>query len=295
MNILIAGGSGFLGRALHAHLSPNHNIYILTRKTTNAKYQIHWDGKTMGEWAQRLTEMDAVINLTGFGLEHWPWTQRQKQRFINSRVLPGRALVEAFEKSPRRPGIFIQISGINRYGLRGSGIADESTPPAEDFLAQITVRWEDATKSLEQPGVRHIIARNSVVLDRRGGLFPLMALSVRLFFGGNFGDGKQSMNWIHLKDYVRAIEFLLNNDQAKGAFNLISPQLTTSKEFMRAISKTLHRPFWFHIPKWLLQLTLGEMSVMLTEGRVAKPQHLLDLGYQFQYGDLDLAMKDLFS
>jgi len=295
MNILIAGGSGFLGRALHTHLSSTHNIYILTRKSANAVHQIHWDGNSMGEWAQRLTEMDAVINLTGFGLEHWPWTQRQKQRFIDSRVLPGLALAEAFEKSSQCPGTFIQISGINRYGLRGNSIADESTPPAEDFLAQLTVHWEDATKTIEELGVRRIIARNSVVLARRGGLFPLMALPVRLLFGGNFGDGKQSMNWIHLKDYVHAIEFLLENDNANGAFNLISPQPTTNEEFMRAIAKTLRRPFWFHVPKWLLKMMLGEMSVMLTEGRPARPQHLLDLGYQFEYGNLDLAMKDLFS
>ena len=296
MNILIAGGSGFLGRALTAHLTDQHHkIFVLTRHTPKSPNQIQWDAKTADGWAQRLNEMDAVIHLTGYGLEHWPWTQRQKQRFIDSRVIPGLALAAAFEKATRRPSIFIQTSGINHYGLRGDGIANESTPPAEDFLAQLTVKWEDATKSIEELGVRRIITRNAVVLAKRGGLFPLMALSARLFFGGRFGDGKQSMPWIHIADYVNAIQFLLENQNTHGAYNLIAPALTSNAEFMRVIAKTIHRPFWFHTPKALLQLTLGEMNVMLTEGRYSEPKRLLELGYQFQFGQLDEALRDLLT
>ena len=294
MNILIAGGSGFLGKALTAHLSnQQHTIFVLTRQTPKHPNQIQWDAKTTNGWAHRLNEMDAVIHSTGYGLEHWPWTQRQKRRFIDSRVIPGLALAAAFEKATRRPGIFIQASGINRYGLSGEGVADESTSPAEDFLAQMTVQWEDATKSIEVLGVRHIITRNAVILARRGGLFPLMTLSVRLFFGGRFGDGKQAMPWLHIEDYVGAIRFLLENKNARGAYNLIAPQLTSDEEFMRVIAQTLHRPFWFHIPKALLQLTLGEMNVLLTEGRYSAPKRLLELSYQFRFSKLDTALKDL--
>jgi len=293
MNILIAGGTGFLGTALASRLSKHHKIFILTRQTPKSANQIQWDAKKIGGWSLRLEEMDAVLHLTGFGLEHFPWTQRQKQRFINSRVIPGLVLAEAFEKSARRPGIFLQASGINRYGLRGDSIADESTPPADDFLAQLTMQWEDATKSIEALNVRRIITRNAVVLANRGGLFPLMALSVRLFFGGNFGDGQQSMNWIHIRDYVNAVQFLLENENARGGYNMISPFPTPSADFMHTIAKTLHRPFWFHVPKQLLRLALGEMSVLLTEGRFAQPKRLLELGFNFQFGELDVALKDL--
>ena len=124
MNILIAGGSGFLGKALTAHLTRNnHTVFVLTRQNPKSSNQIQWDAKTPNGWSQRLNEMDAVIHLTGYGLEHWPWTQRQKQKFIDSRVIPGLALAAAFEKATRRPGIFIQASGINRHGLRGEGVA----------------------------------------------------------------------------------------------------------------------------------------------------------------------------
>jgi len=296
MNVLIAGGSGFLGTALTQHLTNHqHEVFILTRQTPKQPNQIHWDARTIDGWAHRLTEMDAVINLTGYGLEHWPWTQRQKQRFIDSRVMPGLALATAFEKATRRPGIFIQASGINRYGLSGVSIADESTAVASDFLAQLTVQWEDATRSIEVLGVRRVITRNAVIFAKRGGLFPLMTLSVRLFFGGRFGAGKQALPWIHIEDYVNAMRFLLENENARGAYNLIAPQPATNEEFMRGVAETLHRPFWFHIPKALLQIPLGEMSVLLTDGRAARPKRLLEQDFQFQFGQLDQALEDLLT
>jgi len=155
------------------------------------------------------------------------------------------------------------------------------------------VQWEAATQSIEQLSVRRVVVRTAVVLAERGGQFPLMALPVKLFFGGNFGTGKQTMNWIHVQDYVSAVSFLLENENARGAYNLIAPQLTTSEEFIRAVAKTLQRPFWFHLPKALLQIPLGEMSTLLTEGRPAQPKRLLELGFQFQFGQIDEALKDL--
>jgi hypothetical protein len=294
MNILIAGGSGFLGSALTTRLARyNHRVFILTRQGPKSDRHIRWDVDSTGKWVQCLNEMDAVVNVTGFGLEHWPWTQRQKQRFIDSRVVPGRVLVEAFEKASRRPGVFVQASGINRYGLRGEGIADESTPPADDFLAQLTVHWENATRPVEALGVRRIITRNAVVLDQHAGQFPLMALPVRLFFGGKLGDGRNALNWIHLDDYTRAVQFLLEHESAHGPFNLIAPALTSGEEFLRTTARVLHRPFWLHLPKWLLRIPLGEMSVVLTEGRRAQPKRLSELGFRFEFGNLEDALKDL--
>ena len=295
MNVLIAGGSGFIGTTLSKSLEQDgHKVFILTRSQAKRPNQIHWDGKTTDGWGSRVNEMDVVINLTGYGLEHWPWTKRQKQKFIDSRVLPGLALTSAIKDSSRRPRVFLQTSGINRYGLRNDGIADESTPPASDFLAQITVGWEDATKSVEELGVRRVITRNAVVLARRGGLFPLMALPVRLFFGGKFGDGRQATPWIHIVDQVAAIKFLLENKNARGPFNLIAPTPTSNADFMRIIAQKLKRPYWFHLPSFLLRIPLGEMSVLLTDGSYSQPKRLLELGYKFQFPTLQDAIKDIF-
>ena len=296
MKVLIAGGSGFLGTALRNLLNHNsHEVFILTRGHSQGRHQIHWDGRTTEGWGNLVNEMDAVVNLTGYGLEHWPWTKRQKQKFEDSRVLPGRALVSAIQSVLRRPKVFLQSSGINRYGLRGEGIADESTPVAEDFLAQLTVKWEDATQPVEELGVRRVIARNAVVLAGRGGLFPLMTLPVRLFFGGKLGDGSQAMPWIHLADEVRAMKFLLENEETRGAYNLIAPTPTSNAEFMRAIAKTLHRPFWFHVPKPFLKLALGEMSVLVTEGRYSQPKRLLEQGFEFNFPRIEEALENIIS
>jgi uncharacterized protein (TIGR01777 family) len=185
MKVLIAGGSGFLGSALKNSLArEGHDVFILTRRVPRDPYQIRWDGKTTDGWGQVINDMDAVVNLTGYGLEHWPWTKRQKQKFRDSRAIPGRALVSAIQSGGRRPRVFLQTSGINRYGLRGNGIADESTAPGNDFLGQLTIPWEDTTKPVEELGIRRVIVRNAVVLARKNGLFPLMTLAPRLFFGG---------------------------------------------------------------------------------------------------------------
>ncbi|HSL28902.1 MAG TPA: TIGR01777 family oxidoreductase [Anaerolineales bacterium] len=294
MRVLIAGGSGFLGTALRKSLEHNgHDVHILTRSAPRSPNEIQWDGETTTGWGRVMNEIDAVVNFTGYGLEHWPWNAKQKQKFLDSRTLPGRALTSAIQNASHPPRVLIQASGVNRYGLRGETIADESTPPARDFLAQLTVPWEDATKPVERLGIRRIVIRNAVVLARRGGLFPLMTLAPRLFFGGRFGDGQQAMPWIHVSDHIRATRFLLENEHAHGPFNLIAPQQTSNAEFMRAVARALRRPYWFHPPRGLLRLVLGEMSVLLTEGRFSQPKRLIELGFQFQFGTLKVALEDL--
>ena len=296
MKVLVAGGSGFLGTALRNLLIHNsHDVFTLTRGKSRGRNQIHWDGKTTEGWGHLVNEMDAVVNITGYGLEHWPWTKRQKQKFVDSRVLPGRALVSAIQGASRRPGVFLQISGVNRYGLRGEGIADEFTPAADNFLADLTIKMEDATQPVEDLGVRRVIARGAVVLAGREGMLPLMALPARLFFGGKLGDGTQAMPWIHLGDAVRALKFLLENEEARGPYNLIAPTPTSNADFMRAVARALRRPFWFHLPAFLLRLPLGEMSVLITEGRYSQPRRLLESGFQFNFPRIEDALEDIFS
>jgi hypothetical protein len=295
MKVLIAGGSGFMGSALADFMRfVGHQVWILTRNNSNHPNEIHWDGKTTDGWTERVADMDAVVNMTGFGLEHWPWTKSQKQRFLDSRVIPGRALVSGLKISQHRPGVFLQISGINYYGTHGSVIANEWTPAASDYLARLTVQWEAATRPVEELGVRHVIARSAVVLDSHGGLFPLMALPVRLFVGGPLGGGKQAVPWIHLADQTGALRFLLENENARGVFNLISPTPTSNVEFMRAIAEALYRPYWFPTPAFLLKVVLGEMSTLIVDGRYSQPKRLLESGYQFHFPTIKSALKDLF-
>lgn len=294
MKVLIAGGTGFVGTALAGSLlADGHEVIILTRRETSKPGYVKWDGRSIGGWGHLVNEVDAVVHLTGYGLEHWPWTRRQKRKFADSRIIPALALASAIEKASHRPHVFVHHSGINHYGLRGEPAADETSPPADDFLARLSVESEAASQSVEGLGIRRVIIRSAVVLARKGGLFPLMALPVRLFFGGRFGDGKQSFNWIHVIDHIRAMRFLIENESTRGAYNFISPQPTSNAEFMGAIARVLRRPYWIHLPTFLLRMSLGEMSVLLTEGRFTRPARLLDAGFHFQFGRLEEALKDL--
>ena len=294
MKVLIAGGRGFLGGALRRALTKDgHEVTILTRGNAIRKGEIHWDARHTGEWTSSLTTADAVVNASGYGLEHWPWSQTQKRRFLSSRVEPGRLLAQSIAESPRRPRVFIQYSGINRYGLHGLVVAGEDTPAADDFLARLTVEWEAATRPLEEIGVRHVVVRNAVVLHQRQGLFPLLSLPAKLFAGGRFGTGRQTVSWIHLADQVRAVRRLLEDESARGAYNLIAPASTTNEEFMQSVCRWAGRPYWLHVPALALRLLLGEMSVLIIGGRPSRPKRLLEAGFEFAFPTIDSALQDL--
>lgn len=298
MKVLIAGGSGFMGNHLIKSLTADsHQVWVLSRnqnQTINGAQVVLWDGRTTNGWGHLVEEIDAVVNLSGLSLYNWPWTKSKKQRFLDSRIEPGRALATAIKNASHRPEVFIQISGINHYGLRGEDVADETTPPGDDYLSQLTVAWEESTKSVEDVGVRHVVCRTAVVLARDAILLWLMALPVRLFIGGPIGSGEQALPWIHIDDHIGAIRYLMENPNAKGPFNLIAPQSTTNAEFMRTLAKVLRRPYWFRTPAFLMRLVLGEMSLLVTEGRFSRPEHLFEIGYNMSYPDLEEALRDIF-
>ena len=296
MKVMIAGGSGFLGRALtKSLLADGHQVFILTRGTRipEGAQAVQWDAKTTNGWGHLVNEMDVMIHLAGKSLASWPWTAATKQAFHDSRIIPGLVLAQSIQQATHRPSIFVQASGINHYGLRGD-LADESTQPGDDFLAQLTVKWEDATRSVEELGVRRVVIRSAVVLGKGDGLLGLMALPIRLFAGGPLGSGKQAMPWIHINDWVGGVRHLINNEHARGAYNLIAPTPTSNADFNRILAGVLHRPYWFPTPAFLLRTLLGEMSVLIVEGRYSKPKRLIESGFKFQFEGPREALTDLF-
>jgi hypothetical protein len=300
MNILIPGGTGLLGRALaKSLLTDGHKIWVLTRSPERAILPlgctaIGWDGRTAQDWGPLVNEMDAVVNLAGANTASWPWTETRKQSFWNSRVWAGQAVSEAVRLAKKRPPVLIQMSGIGYYGQRGD-TATESTPPGNDFAARLAVAWEHSSQPVEELGIRRVIARTAVVLSRDNIIMKLMELPNRLFVGGRLGAGRQTFPWIHIADEIRAIRFLLDNEQARGPFNLIAPESVTNADFTRALAKQLRRPYWFHIPAFLMRLVLGEMSNMVLEGRSAQPKRLLEAGFEFAHPTLESALKALYS
>lgn len=300
MKVLISGGSGFIGSALtRSLLADGHQVWILTRQPARRHLPagvqpVHWDGRTSQGWLSVLAQMDAVVNLGGENVGQWPWTEKRKQAILNSRVEAGLAFAEAFQKVDRKPAVLIQASGIGYYGPCGSEAITEETPAGNDFMASVATHWEASTRLIDSLGVRRVVMRTSLVLDAHRGVLPLMALPVRLFAGGPLGNGRQGVSWIHLEDEVRAIRYLMENEKARGVFNLSAPNPLPNADFVRLLAQALARPFWLPVPAFALRLLLGEMSTLLLDGQFVIPQRLVNLGFVFNYEVAHQAFQNLF-
>jgi uncharacterized protein (TIGR01777 family) len=301
MNVMITGGSGLIGNALtKSLLSDGHRVWWLSRNPSKMRAPqgvvvLAWDGRTVHpEWLGEFGQMDAVVNLAGATIGQWPWSGARKKDILESRINSGRAIAQAFEKSSPRPPVLLQASGVGYYGPHGDEAINEESPAGSDFLAEVAVSWESATRIVDTMGVRRSILRTGLVLAKNGGVLPLMSLPVRLFVGGPIGGGQQGVSWIHLRDQVRAIRFLLENERARGAFNLCAPNPTSNANFYRSLAATLHRPFWFPTPAFALRLALGEMSDLLLTGQFVIPQRLVNLGFVFDFQTVREAFEDLF-
>lgn len=300
MNILISGGSGFIGTALtRSLLADGHNVWVLTRNPTRTRLTegaqpVRWDGRTSQGWIGVFSQMDAVVNLAGESVGKWPWTSGRKKLIRDSRVDAGLAIADAFQKVDKKPAVLIQASGVGYYGPCGKETVAEDSPAGNDFMATVASGWESSTRIVDSLGVRRVIIRTSLVLDARQGVLPLMALPVRFWAGGPLGNGEQGVSWIHLDDEIRAIRYLLENDKARGAFNLSAPNPLPSADFIRALAQALSRPYWMPAPAFFLRRMLGEMSTLLLDGQFVIPQRLVNLGFVFHYETAREAFHDLF-
>lgn len=306
MRAVITGGTGLIGRALSESLvADGHEVVVLSRSPERATglpegvRAERWDGVTAEGWLPVADGADAVVNLAGANIagEHFlpsRWTQARKRLIRDSRVNAGRAVVDAVSKMSQRPGVVIQASGVGYYGFHGDEELAEEAPAGDDFGARLAHdEWEPSTEPVEDLGVRRAIIRTGAVLDADDGALPRMVLPFRLFVGGYWGSGKQWLPWIHLEDEVRAIRFLMENEQARGPFNLVAPGAVTNADFGRALGKVLKRPYWFPIPGFALRWVFGEVTTVLLEGQRAVPKRLLEMGFTFRFPDVTPALADL--
>jgi len=300
MNVLVTGGTGLIGKPLIQSLrAKGYDVTVLSRNIKKMSVSpglqiLEWDGRTDTGWGRQLSKMDAVINLAGENIGSFPWTEKRKRIFRESRIGAGNALTEAVQQAEPRPRVFIQASAVGYYGPRGTEQVDESAEPGDDFSAKLCVDWEASTEKVESLGVCHIIIRTGVVLANNGGVLPLMALPVRMFAGGRLGAGRQGIPWIHIFDEVNAIQFLVENETTQGIYNLSAPKPVSSADFIKTLSVVLRRPYWIHAPQSALRLVLGEMSTLLLEGQYAVPKRLLEGGFTFKYKSAESALRNLF-
>jgi uncharacterized protein (TIGR01777 family) len=310
MRYVIAGGTGFIGSALaKAIVKDGNETVILTREpeksrhadTEKIKY-IGWELETPGDWAKWIDGAFAVVNLTGQSLAGktlWDlvvnrWTEKYKSKIVSSRVNAGEALNQAIERAKNRPSVFIQASAVGYYGDRGDEELLESSLPGKDFSAFVCQKWEASSQNVEALGVRRIIIRTpGVVMSKHGGTLPFLMLPFKFFLGGPLGDGRHWVSWIHLEDEINAIKFLAQNPDAKGSYNLCAPHIYRNKDFAKILGQVMKRPTFFPMPAFALRLLFGEKSTVILSSQKQNSSKLLSEGYQFQYPDLETALKNI--
>ncbi|MEM7165408.1 MAG: TIGR01777 family oxidoreductase [Planctomycetota bacterium] len=297
--IVLAGGSGFLGRALAQHLSAlGHEIITLTRSPRSKPSvgrDVAWDARSAGDWHQSLDGAAAVINLVGKNID-CRHTDANLALIRSSRVDATRAIGEAIGAANTPPPLWIQGSAAGLYGDVRDHESTEESAPGNTPLSEIAVDWEQAVPN-ETPGTRVCILRTGVVLGDSGAL-PVLAKLTRFGLGGSAGDGSQFMSWIHVADIVGIVDWFLATPTAAGAYNAVSPSPITNKAFMQTLRKVLKRPWSPPAPAFALRLgatLMGTDPSLALDSMRCVPSRLLAEGYAFAHTDLESALADLLT
>ncbi len=301
MRVAIAGGTGFIGRALCTELLlAGHEVTVLTRSASQATARVP-QGAQLAQWspgeptgmAEILSAADAVVNLAGESIAGQRWTPEFKQRLVNSRVNSTRALVQAMREVQTRPRVLVNASAVGIYGDRDEEELTESSPPGTGFLAELAIRWEQAADEARELGVRVVKLRIGIVLGEGGGALEKMLLPFRFFVGGPFGSGRQWFPWVHLDDVTGITLHALTNERVQGAVNVVSPGIVRLAEFCRTLGRVMGRPSWLPVPGFALRLVAGELGESLLWSQRVIPQVAMETGYAFRFAQLEPALAQL--
>jgi len=303
VRVVVAGGTGFIGRALCRRLAEEGMEPVaLTRNAEKGK-QVLGDRVTVAEWDARTPEgcvewlenADAVVNLVGENIGRGRWDEEHRRRILGSRVGAVRAISGAMARARNTPGVFVQGSAVGYYGVRGDERLDETSAPGSGFLAGVVRSVEEAAGEIGTLGVRLVFARTGVVLGRGAGMLPRLVRPFRFFVGGPPGDGKQWIPWVHLEDEVGALRFLLERDDLEGPFNLTAPEPVRMRDFCRALGRAVRRPSWLSTPAFALRLLFGRdmADEVLLGGARVLPKRLSDAGYEYRSPRIEAALQSL--
>jgi hypothetical protein len=273
-----------------------HEVFRLVRYAPSSDAEIEWSPDRYSIALARIEGFDAVVNLAGESIAEGRWTEDKKQRIRESRVKGTKLLGDALANLTNPPKTFICASAIGYYGNRGDEILTETSAPGDDFLAEVCVEWEKATALATEKGIRVLNTRFGVILDAHGGALAKMLPPFRAGLGGKIGSGKQWMSWLALDDVVGALKFALTNEALSGPVNFVAPNPVTNAEFTNTLGKVLSRPTLFPIPAFGVRLLFGEMGeALLLAGQRVAPKRLMTEGYQFQYSQLDEALRHVLA
>ncbi len=298
MRVLIAGGTGLIGKKLTEILVKEGNeVLILTRSQNGnpiegANY-VAWSSNVNDlDWVNKVGKIDAVFNLSGRSISD-KWNEEVKKSIESSRIESTKAIVEGMRKMEEAPKTLINASAIGYYGSRGDEILTEESEPGDDFFARICIKWENEAFKAQDYGMKVVATRTSIVLDANEGALPEIVAPVKRGLGSRLGSGKQWMSWMHIQDVARAMNFILHGSLS-GPVNLAAPQPVVNKDFMQAVAKTIGKKARIPAPAPILRGMLGEMAdyLLLSSQRISS-QKLNDAGFSFEYPELESALKSL--
>jgi uncharacterized protein (TIGR01777 family) len=299
--VVVTGATGLIGSALCRQLLAQgyapvvfaRNLEQARKKVPGMADYVMWEASEDGPWAAAIDGAYAVINLAGPSLANKRWNAAYKQYVQQARVIGTRGIVNAIAKANEKPQVLLSGSAVGYYGHRDDTPLDEQSPPGTDFLAQLCQAWEYEALKAQSYGVRTVVLRTGIVLDKKGGALPLLALPFRFFVGGPVLPGTQWMPWIHIADEVGLIIAALEQPQLRGPLNLSAPHPMRNRDFSKAVGEALHRPSLFPVPGFALRIIVGEFAESLTTGQRVLPVRAEEIGYQFKFPELQGALNDL--
>jgi uncharacterized protein (TIGR01777 family) len=285
MKIAISGASGFVGKYLGV---------VFDRKGWTVAPITRQD---LGGNAEGLSDLiegaDVIVNLAGAPIIK-KWTRTYKKELYSSRVDTTKKIVGALKRLEKRPRAFLSASAIGIYGTEGTH-TEEMHSLATDFLGSLTRDWEQAALEAQGLNIRTVIFRFGVVLGKGGGALQSMLPPFKAGIGGAIGDGRQPFSWVHIEDLARAFTAAIEDERFKGVYNLTAPNPTTNRELTKTLGKILKRPTVFRVPAFVLKLQFGEGAQVLVKGQRVVPQRLLEGGFDFEFPDLETALRDCVS
>lgn len=281
MNIAIAGKSGFIGRAISEKLEKSHNVYSVPR-------EISYEG---GEDLLSLVERsDVIINLAGENILK-RWTARNREKIYNSRIIISGNIAKAVILAHKKPRLYISASATGIYDNEIIQYEDSYSYAQKGFIPRLIKIWEQEAQNISQHGVRTVILRFGVVIGKNGGAMNKIVPLFKLGLGSCISHGKQPFPFIHIDDVVDAIDFLINNKNSNGVYNMVAPQIISNHKFSRTLSILLKKPCYFKIPIFLLRIIYGGAFRLLVYTAKVKPKKLIDEGFVFKYPHIKEALK----
>ncbi|OPX86199.1 MAG: Epimerase family protein [Pelotomaculum sp. PtaB.Bin104] len=299
MNVLIFGGTGYIGRNLIKELlSFQYDICVVTRNRGKTK-GIPVPSVKILEWdniaplpAEELKKIDVVVNLAGESIGGRRWTGAVKQEILDSRLRTTRAIVSAIQAQTLEPQLLVNASAVGYYGPRQDEELTEADAPGDDFLARVCLAWEKEAYRAQSDTTRVVTARLGVALGYEGALNRMLT-PYRFFAGGYLGSGKQWLSWVHIQDLTGMLRWLIEHPEIKGPVNLTAPEPAQMRTVAQEIGLALNRPAWLPVPEFMLKIVLGQMSESILHGQRAVPKKLLDTGFKFIYPTIRLALQSL--